>query len=380
MFNIFIANVNGPDNGFARGLGSTTLVNENFSAQLLIHELGHGLVLQHTFDGTPQNNDDCDDTPFISWTYDRNGDGSIDASGNRCWNLSNVDTSGINLCQPNGTTVVNSHPCCEQRYQNNNMMTYASYASDPNVSAFTPCQMGKMLDNLLNDKCDLIDEINPGCPPASAHIGLLPIVDFSEDCKFSFYFQASTNEVEYRVTYEVQQPNGSFTTFRQTDWIDGQAGQDRVAVGTKEHDKFANIVLLSNATYNVIIETRNLCGDTDLYARQFTTGNCDLRPADDGGTFNPLEDGSVVVYPNPSINGTTLSYTTNAEADIKIYLTTSSGNGNSVQTLLKQADSGNKEACTYSVYFPTHELGEGLNYISIHADDNIVVRRVQKNN
>ncbi len=33
-----------------------------------------------------------------------------------------------------------------------------------------------------------------------------------------------------------------------------------------------------------------------------------------------------------------------------------------------------------SVYFPTHELGEGLNYISIHADDNIVVRRVQKNN
>ncbi|MBC6994690.1 hypothetical protein QWY85_07835 [Neolewinella lacunae] len=177
---------------------------------------------------------------------------------------------------------------------------------------------------------------------------------------------------------EVQQPNGTFVTYRQTDWLDGPAESDRVAVGTNEHDKFANVVLLSNASYKVIVQTKNLCGDSDHFILFFTTGDCDLRP-DNPGPLNPVEEGSIIIYPNPVITGTSLNYTSHVTANIYIYLTTTSGNGNSTQTLLKQADSGNKQAGSYIVYFPEYELSEGLNYISIHAGDQIIVKRVQKN-
>ncbi|MBC6994689.1 hypothetical protein QWY85_07830 [Neolewinella lacunae] len=52
--NVFITNVQGGANGFVYlDLGNTTIFNENFHSQLLIHEIGHSLKLKHPFQGVP---------------------------------------------------------------------------------------------------------------------------------------------------------------------------------------------------------------------------------------------------------------------------------------------------------------------------------------
>lgn len=379
--NIFIANVAGGSvNGFAT-FGGTWTVVEDFSAQLNSHEIGHCLELRHTSDKTSSgiSYDNCVDTPEFFWEYDQDGDGNFESCGSQCFDDDNFDSSGNDLCVADGNIVINTHPCCEDNLQDNNVMSYALAAIDLQRAAFTPCQMEIMIDDLLDTKCDLIEDINPACPPPSAFIGELPVVDYATDCNYTFYFQASTNESSHRITYQAQQPNGNFAIVSQSAWDTGTATQVRVAIGTNLNDKFAERVLLSNTTYQIVLETADNCGNVDQHVVEFTTGDCDLRE-DDGGGLIVITDEDMDVYPNPTVGGVRLSYTTQKPANIEIYISSISNDGNYAPPVLQTQESGQKGAGYYTADFSSQKLANGLNYIIIRAGDEVHLRAIVKNN
>jgi len=120
--NVFISDLprsgsQNPD-GFAYLRGTTSVV-ETFSAKLIAHEIAHNLDLYHTFEGPLQSKDGCFDTPVTNWEYDQNNDGIINSRGAYCWARSQFSS----FCTPNGGSIVNIHPCCEDTQQDNNVMT-----------------------------------------------------------------------------------------------------------------------------------------------------------------------------------------------------------------------------------------------------------------
>jgi hypothetical protein len=152
---------------------------ENYTGQLTAHEIGHDLRLQHTHSLFEV----CDDTPNFSWMYDYDNDGDYDqnAKGNPCWDsqpflrlLVGWPVSiNYNLCDIDGTVIINPSPCCELRNRDNNTMTHSLAATDADRGAMTPCQVNTMLNTILFEKCDLIGAMAPDCPPSSAVIGVL---------------------------------------------------------------------------------------------------------------------------------------------------------------------------------------------------------------
>ncbi|WP_157500977.1 hypothetical protein [Lewinella sp. 4G2] len=295
------------------------MVVRSFDQQLIVHEFGHSLLLEHTHFGNSNGDDNCFDTPWYKWEYDRYGDGSVIDSKKTCWNVSNRDASGTDLCTPNGTTVINPHPCCDSSTVNNNVMTYSAAAQSGSIAALTPCQVDIAMTELLKEKCDLIAAIEPICKPVSAHIGYKPNTDFSQDCSWTFYLRGSTNETEHRISYQKLQPDGTYSPFLDSDWLPGRAREERVVVGDDPYIKHGTVRLPSNSTYIMTLTTRNNC-DTDHYRVEFTTGACDVGDQDDSPNPGPFHTEEFQAYPNPSNGPITLEYGIASSAEIEIYV------------------------------------------------------------
>lgn len=373
---ISVSDVSGDVNGFA-ALGGEYSVVEDFGSKLLVHEVAHNLTLRHTFEGNPNSNDGCDDTPWTTWEYDRDDDGTVDDTGPFCFNTYNTQDFDPQFCDPDGLNAVNVHPCCTDEHQDNNVMTYSVHSNKPESGAFTLCQMNKMLGNLLNRKCDYIRAINPTCPPVSAFIGVPANVDIENECKFRLNFRASTNETSFRIVYEVEKPDGTFSTFSATDWTEGRARSITIGIEQENAVKNVDIILEGGRTYNVILETKNACGDTDHHVVRFTAKDCDL-PKETDETFD-IDPDRIEISPNPFGKNMQLSYELLKAGSVEIFYYSLGSGGTGGKPVLKVSDSGFKAIGKHFVSFADTEMGEGLNYIVVYAGGKVFVKRAIKN-
>lgn len=360
-------------------IGARYVVVENFEGQNFHHEVGHTGTLQHT----NAANEFCDDTPRIDWEYDFNNDSIFERNSfnNPCFDsapfvtVNNVD---YDQCNPDGTVVINRSPCCDMENRDNNTMVAGALAAQQSSrAAMTPCQVGTLVTNYFTTKCDMVRAVEPACPPASAFIGVLPSVDFSQDCDFTLYFEASMEDKEYRLTYELLEGNSYSRLFR-TDWASGPATNRHYGVGRNRGQNGIDQTLLSNADYRITLETKNNCGEAAEHSIIFTTGDCDIRD-DDGGGVVFIPEGNLRVFPNPTNQGSTLEYTVNANTEVDIYWAGMGTDGHYLPLQHHSSGSGTKTPGNYSVQFTNQQLKQGVNYIIIQTADEVHMRRVARN-
>jgi hypothetical protein len=166
------------------------IVNEHFASGLFNHEVGHFLDLPHTH-GNPYI---CSDTWRYIWDWEPCG-APAEYNENTCWDhipkYNNQDACDDNIfCE--------EHPCCWWGAQNNNLMTYSSWAPNPIYTALTQCQLGLALDRLANSRCDYVEAVNPECAPVSAITS--PIID-EGSCHYCIDLRASMNATSYKLDF-----------------------------------------------------------------------------------------------------------------------------------------------------------------------------------
>ena len=172
--NYFIGRGRGTD-GFANRLGGTMGAMGGFAPNTFVHEVMHLLSLNHVF-----GDDGCDDTwGNINWTWDADGDGTVDARGARCWSWlpTPVDPATGEMTEPdycaegNYATV---HPCCLDVNQNNNLMTYSNYASDWHKATLSPCQVERAVTHAITEKADYLYGVRGRRPPETYPVEVIP--------------------------------------------------------------------------------------------------------------------------------------------------------------------------------------------------------------
>ena len=360
-------------------LGARYVVIETFEGQNFHHEVGHTGSLRHT----NQRLEACEDTPEIDWEYDYNGDGIVDENSFRdpCFDSAPfIIINGVQYdqCTPDGIVVVNPSPCCAiENRDNNTMIAGALAALQSSRAAMTPCQVETIIDDYIATKCDMIKAINTTCPPTSAHIGILPITDFVNDCKFTLYFEASMGDEEHRLTYELWE-GGRYVHLFTTDWDAAPAGRRIFGVGRNRGQNGISGTLLSNADYRITLETRNDCGSLASHQVEFTTGDCDINRPDEGGVIF-IPENNLIVYPNPTNLGSTLEYSVTANVNVDIYWSGIGTDGHYLPLQHHTIGSGAKSPGNYTVQFSNQQLKQGVNYIVIQANDEVHIRRVNKN-
>lgn len=307
--NVFISNVSGSVNGFS-SLNSnyiaTEFVTGDYGGNVFNHEIGHALNLDHTFGSS----DDCNDTWYKFWKWDKDCDGINDLTGYTCWNSVNV-YNGQDACDT--TLFCQPHPCCDTTLQSNNLMTYSTWAAQPQYTALTPCQINKMLTNLATYKCNFIKV--GGCPPPSAFVGIVPQPIGSTSCQSCFYLNGSYNESSYEL--DILRPNGS--TILSTGLLSGSAGKYCIK---PKIDKWGNSYwpngFVSGIEYTMLLKVYNECNEEDEVEYKFTLPPlCQptiLLPRD---TLKELIIESMM--PNPASQYVTVKYTTTTSGQMKVY-------------------------------------------------------------
>jgi hypothetical protein len=257
-------------------------------------------------------------------------------------------------------------------------MTHSSWKTNPDYASFTPCQIDLALEELTGGKCELIEAINSGCPPPSAFIDLPPTIDTINSCGYCLILEGSTNDNDHKISLEVQSQTG-WQPFISGNWTAGPATKFCVAIDANV--LFINNVshlLTPNTQYRLQLETRNLCGDTDIDSYVFTSSQiCDL-----GGTTVPNDptvfESFLTVWPNPRYQGARLDYEMQSTGDVQVYLSRIGvTQGYQSPQHIPEA-SGTKDAGSHQVIFNANELVHGLNYIIIQVDGATFARPVFK--
>lgn len=372
-YNIFVSDVVIPTipdaSGFTK-FNSKWAVVESFGEQNLVHEFGHSMDLRHTHRNT-SNNDGCDDTPWYEWQYDVNGNGTIDFNEIRrtCWSTSSSSNGDCSIQNP--------HPCCSETYVNNNVMTYSAPAQSPYVAAMTPCQVNIMMETLLFDYCEMVEVVDPICPPASAHIGLLPTVDPSEDCIFTLDFTASTNYELYEYTIQKQNPDGSFSIIWTSGFQSGNAGRLIFAVGDDQNPNHVNLTLDNESVYEFRLRVSSDCSQ-DSYFYLIETGDCELDDQGGGGQGPAGRPGGkstdVNAYPNPTWGSTNIEYTLDDPEAVEVYVV--HGASGPLQKIY--SSSGRQETGSYLLPIDESQLREGVNRVLLIVGDQTTITQIIK--
>lgn len=355
-YNIYVVNGSRGD-GFA-GIGSDYCVVRDLNDHNLAHEFGHSLGLYHPH----EHGDGCDDTPEISWEFDADGDGQRDCIGKHCYHT-NIPPSSSNCPASN-----RAHPCDSIEFQDNNIMAYTFSGDQSDRAAFTPCQVGRMMNTLLTGFCDNVITVDPVYTPPSAHIGIEASVDFSEDCRYTFYFHASNNELRHRLSIQVRKPDGSYQTYHNEPWRDGGARERTFVIGDDPANRHGDYRLESNTTYLLVLTVENNHG-SDFYSYEFTTADCDLGSTTGGsGEQEPDGEGDdsgqpplTVVYPNPTTAAARLEYTIFEPCELEIFVV----NGRYGRLISVMGQREFQNSGSYWVDIPAHLLERGDNHITL---------------
>ncbi len=243
----------------------------------LYHELGHIFGLFHSF-----FNDNCDDTPIITYDWDKNCNGILEIFPDRklnersltCWGIlypgvspgepgyNDGNSNSVNDCDEN--TPCTPCPCCKEEYIDNNVMSYSS-----DKSSLSDCQIRTMLKTISTGKCDLIQKIG-GCPPTKAFIEQTPHEKMDQiACTECLTLEGSWDEEDYEL--EIYEQSGNQNNLVYTS---GKVHEKAVRFCYKTSGKTSgNFLLLKPATnYLAHLTTYNTCSE-DSYTYLFRTNN-----------------------------------------------------------------------------------------------------------
>lgn len=175
----------------------------------------------------------------------------------------------------------------------------------------------------------------------------------------------------------ITEGEGVFSTYATKDWTEGSAKSVTIGIEQENAVKNVDIILEGGRTYNVILETRNACGDTDHHVIQFTARDCvTIKESEE---VEVIDIDGVEVYPNPFGSNTVVTYDLLEPGDVEIYYYSLGSGGTGGKPVLKPADSGYKVVGEHTVSFTDTEMGEGVNYIVIYAGGQIYVKQAIKN-
>lgn len=264
----------------------------------LYHELGHIFGLGHTF-----NSDDCDDTPRMTFAWDKNCNGIIEWNPDKNMNEQNITCWGQLFpgTQPGEPGYYDGNfnqigdcdeappcspsPCCKSENIDNNVMSYSS-----NKSAITPCQLAKILNFINNNKCDLIEKIG-GCPPTKAFINQLPRdkADLYR-CTECLIMEGSWDEESFELKIFEERNDAKILVYDSGNRI-GIAG--RFCYKTSNLYPGYEYLLKPNTEYIAELKTFNECSQ-DFYTYKFRTNeaNCGTASFDEMDILNNPVNGN----------------------------------------------------------------------------------------
>ncbi len=263
----------GSGNGVANPANNTCMI-ENFSGDLLTHEILHLFDIHHTSAGHANG---CDDLPIFpeDMTWDNPYNSQTEDIDN-CYlgepTYYNDETGEtIDLCDP---AIFNHdiHPCCDSCNYSNNTMSYSGFNNIPGVATLSPCQINTVLNSLCEDNCELIHTVIPenGCPPATAFAFQPPGLLYEyEDCQICFSLTGSDLATAHYITMFDDLGNNIY----QGPWVKEEPSSFCIA-STSDNSWAYGIE--ANSSYSLVLTVRNKCGDFDQFTLEFTTpGDCD---------------------------------------------------------------------------------------------------------
>lgn len=340
--NVFMASFNHTSTSGAAFQGGSISSINRFDWQVLNHELVHNLSLGHSFDP-----DGCDDTPKLTFDYDRNCDGQISANPvdkekeQTCFGLE--PSNSINCNPPSPCPI---YHCCDQGWINNNIMSYNS----PNT-AWTNCQILKALEHISNLKCEYIAQIGGNCPPLSAIITRQPkdIVK-TKHCTYCFDLGASMGYNQYKIEiYDNIHPS-SPSLIHTTNWLSGLAKKYCISgplLGNWQDG------MLPDHPYLIKLVVKNDCSETDKsYPFILPVRDCTIVGV-------PNEDYKISLSPNPASDYLIIHYELEETAEVRILVTHPMYTSfNYAVTSLMSQNQG-----IYNVNVPIESFYPGLNVI-----------------
>jgi Pregnancy-associated plasma protein-A len=258
-------------------------------AQLLLHEIGHNLSLNHTF-----GDDGCTDTPLEGVAWDRNCSGTNVGQFETNWPCWELIPPTDPWCLGTQCPLLpeNKSPCCDPCNIYNNVMGY-----NHSQHSLTACQINRMLTRLANNyTCDYIAQIGGDCPPPAAVLDILPI-EFSEtDCRICLQGGASMNDDSYKLEYFDYTGQLVYSS----GWRNEKVGKFCVGVRSGSAPHLFN--LLPNHDYTAVLTVKSECGTEDSKILEFKTPNpkCEKHPGDEVEEFK--------INPNPSKDVFTISF------------------------------------------------------------------------
>lgn len=349
--NIFIASFNhNTGSGVAYLGGSTSSINR-LDFGLLNHELAHNFDLDHSWE-----QDECDDTPNLTFQWDKNCNGIIDTDVNndetnfRCWEL---EPSNSAKCNPNPPCTV--YPCCDPGWINNNITAY----NNPN-GAWTDCQIRRALNNIASLKCEMIAQIGGNCPPPSAFIARLPqdIVK-QKHCSFCFDLEASTNYNQYKIeVYDNLNPSNPIL-IRSTNFINGLAKKYCIS-GSFLSSQWQD-GMQPNHPYLIKLTVKNDCCETSKsFPFVLPTRNCTIDP--DYPRTEPFKFFNL--SPNPANDYINIEYQLEEAAQVSIQLIGALGFYNSINVVNNE---NQLTGTNYSYNVNIQSLPLGVNSIVVQG-------------
>jgi hypothetical protein len=380
--NVLLANVTNAD-GFTDILGGVSAVVENYSPSLLLHEIAHDLNIHHTFVLNNTFGDRCHDTwYFQDTTIQINPNHSIRARDN-CWDThptADLDGDGSrdDLCDEDNPLVENTHVCCNEEWQNNNLMAYGLHGTQKGRATLTPCQMNIMNTHLFTAKEDFIEANDPACPPPSAIIGTLAKFDpENPTCSFDLHFEASMNVSAYRQRIFHVTSSVDSTIFFDSQLLQGRPSNDAVSYGYPFDPNKPWYVdhRLTQGKYRIQLIVENDCGVFDTASVVIDLPKCNS----DTDETDPIE---LEVFPNPfnksSNSELSIRYKQPANSTVKIYLSGLDvyGNYKSPQEVVDfNSQTIVNNITTKRIH--ANSLMIGMNYLQVIVSDEVQVRSIK---
>lgn len=299
---VYVADFPPDEFGNATGIGITNggyasidwIDRGNFS-----HEIGHVLNLGHSF-----GFDACEDTPVITYNWDRNCDGDLNDPNEmyqQCWTyignrpLEDADGNKNSVHDCFEITPCTNSPCCSWSNVDNNLMSY-----NENKSAVTSCQVEIMLKDLIEEKCDLIAGVG-SCPPPVATITQTAFsqnnTTFGTKC---LVLSASFNDVKHRL-HLFKMVGSQETPVSTPGWISGAARDFCFSTACPSASGVVPVNRLEpNTTYRAKLWVQNTCGEVDMAVYDFTTSGSTCT----GGDVRT----EMSISPNPGDGAITVSF------------------------------------------------------------------------